>query len=142
MGLTPPEHNPSINPHTLLLSSGCTSSLDSMNLQTPVLPREDVGFSGEHDVNVIILCAERTDVSAKSTPTHHNRYPVAERVPLRQVTYAPPALSYAVFSSAALRARPVILGVGWQLVRLATLQRINIVDRPNLTCELSSFWSV
>lgn len=31
--------------------------------------------------------------------------------------------------------RPVILGVGWQLVRLAILRRANIVDRPNLAGE-------
>ena len=31
-----------------------------------------------------------------------------------------------------LLARPVILGVGWQLVRLVILQKINIVERPEL----------
>ena len=34
-------------------------------------------------------------------------------------------------------ARPVILGVGWQLVRLAILQKVNIVERPELAGESS-----
>lgn len=38
-------------------------------------------------------------------------------------------------------ARPVILGVGWQLVRLAILQKVNIVERPELAGEASSFSS-
>ncbi len=34
--------------------------------------------------------------------------------------------------------RPVILGVGWQLVRLAILQNVNIAQRPELAGEVAS----
>lgn len=45
------------------------------------------------------------------------------------------------FPAACVVARPVILGVGWQLVRLAILQKVNIVERPELAGEASSFSS-